>query len=189
MEVQLHKVSDQPHFWANSFTRELSDVLQVESDVSAAIAPQSLPTLPVPAQPGPSLVTGTVHAATPEIVKSRHAYRQGKFAFGNRYDLRGSVDFFLEAIHEDPTYAEAYSGLAAATAIIGQVPNDGMPPSEAKPRAREAAQRALQLNPRLAEAHAVLGNVAMSYDWDLATAEKELLRAIELAPNDPTPHE
>jgi len=189
IDVQLIQVSDQTHLWADSFTRELSDVLQVESDVSAAIARQILATLPLPAQPGPSLVTGTVHAATPEIVKSRHAYRQGKFAFGNRYDLRGSVDFFLDAIHEDPTYAEAYSGLAAATAIIGQVPNDGMPPSEAKPRAREAAQRALQLNPRLAEAHAVLGNVAMSYDWDLATAEKELRRAIELDPNDPTPHE
>ncbi len=189
IDVQLIQVSDQTHLWADSFTRELSDVLQVESDVSAAIARQILATLPLPAQPGPSLVTGTVHAATPEIVKSRHAYRQGKFAFGNRYDLRGSVDFFLDAIHEDPTYAEAYSGLAAATAIIGQVPNDGMPPSEAKPRAREAAQRALQLNPRLAEAHAVLGNVAMSYDWDLATAEKELRRAIELDPNNPTPHE
>src|SRR5713226_2001669 len=189
IDVQLIQVSDETHLWADSFTRELSDVLQVESDVSAAIARQILATLPLPAQPAPAVQTGTVHAATPEIVKSRHAYRQGKFAFGNRYDLRGSVDFFLDAIHEDPTYAEAYSGLAAATAIIGQVPNDGMPPSEAKPKAREAAQRALQLNPRLAEAHAVLGNVAMSYDWDLATAEKELRRAIELNPNDPTPHE
>src|SRR6266852_1188635 len=189
IDVQLIQVSDQTHLWADSFTRELSDVLQVESDVSAAIARQILATLPLPAQPAPSLVTGTVHAATPEIVKSRHAYRQGKFAFGNRYDLRSSIGFFLEAIHEDPSYAEAYSGLAAATAIIGQVPNDGMPPSEAKPKAREAAQRALQLNPRLAEAHAVLGNVAMSYDWDLATAEKELRRAIELDPNNPTPHE
>src|SRR5712692_11420972 len=189
IDVQLIQVSDQTHLWADSFTRELSDVLQVESDVSAAIARQILATLPLPAQPAPSLVTGTVHAATPEIVKSRHAYRQGKFAFGNRYDLRSSIGFFLEAIHEDPSYAEAYSGLAAATAIIGQVPNDGMPPSEAKPKAREAAQKALQLNPRLAEAHAVLGNVAMSYDWDLATAEKELRRAIELNPNDPTPHE
>src|SRR5258708_1039503 len=64
-----------------------------------------------------------------------------------------------------------------------------MPPGEAKPKAREAAQRALQLNPRLAEAHAVLGNVAMSYEWDLPTADKELRRAIELNPNDPTPHE
>jgi TolB-like protein/Tfp pilus assembly protein PilF len=191
IDVQLIQVSDETHLWADSFTRELSDLLQVESDVSAAIARQVLATLPLPPSPKPpsSLRGGTVHAATPEIAKSRHAYLQGKFAWGSRGDLRSSIKFFEEAIHGDPTYAEAYAGLAAATAILGQVPNDGIPPSEAKPKARDAAQKALQLNPRLAEAHAVLGNVAMSYDWDLATAEKELRRAIELNPNDPTPHE
>src|SRR2546427_12864589 len=189
IDVQLIQVSDETHLWADSFTRELSDVLQVESDVSAAIARQILATLPLPPQPAPTLRPGTVHAATPEIAESRHAYHQGKFALGSRFDLRSSIAFFQEAIRKDPPYAEAYAGLAGATAILGQVPNDGMPPGEAKPRAREAAQRALQLNPRLAEAHAVLGNVAMSYDWDLATAEKELRRAIELDPNDPTPHE
>jgi TolB-like protein/Flp pilus assembly protein TadD len=191
IDVQLIQVSDETHLWADSFTRELSDVLQVESDVSAAIARQVLATLPVP--PGPRLPTslrsGIVHAATPEVAKSRHAYHQGKFAYGSRGDLRGSIVFFEQAIHDDPTYAEAYAGLAEATAILGQVPNDGMPPGEAKPRAREAAQRALQLNPQLAEAHAVLGNVAMSYDWDLPTAEGELRRAIELNANDPTAHE
>ncbi len=191
INVQLIQVSDQTHLWADSFTRELSDVLQVESDVSAAIARQILATLPVPStrQAKLSVRSGTVHAATPEIAQSRHAYHQGRFAFGNRYDLRSSITFFEEAIRKDPSYAEAYAGLAAATAIMWQVPNDGMSPGEAKPRAEAAAQRALQLNPKLAEAHAVLGNVAMSYDWDLGTAEKELRRAIELNPNDPTPEE
>ena len=162
----------------------------MESDVSAAIARQILATLPLPPspQPAPSQGSGTVHAATPEIAKSRDAYRRGKFAWGGRGDLRGSIIFFEQAIHDDPSYAEAYVGLAASTAILGQVPNDGIPPRQAKSKAREAAQRALQLNPHLAEAHAVLGNVA-TMDWDLATAEKELRRAIELNPNDPTPHE
>jgi TolB-like protein/Tfp pilus assembly protein PilF len=191
IDVKLIQVSDETHLWADSFTRELSDVLQVESDVSDAIARQVLATLPLTpsSQPQPSARLGIAHAASPEVANARHAYLQGKFAWGNRGDLRSSIKFFEEAIHEDPTYAEAYAGLAAATAILGQVPNDGMPPGVAKPKARDAAQKALQLNPRLADAHAVLGNVAMSYDWDLATAEKELRRAIELAPNAPTPHE
>src|SRR6266403_271244 len=190
IDVQLIQVSDQTHLWSESFPRELSDVLQVESDVSAAIARQILVTLPAPSVPPPtSTRPATVHAATQEIASSRHAYLQGKFAWGSRGDLRSSITFFQQAIDDDPKFAEAYAGLAAATAILGQVPNDGMPPSEAKPRAKEAARQALQINPKLAEAHAVLGNVAMSYDWDLATAEKNLRRAIELAPNEPTPHE
>lgn len=189
IDVQLIQVSDQTHLWSESFPRELSDVLQVESDVSAAIARQILVTLPAPSVPPPaSAGPATVHAATPEIANSRRAYLQGKFAWGSRGDLRSSITFFQQAIHDDPKFAEAYAGLAAATAILGQVPNDGMPPSDAKPRAKEAAQQALQINPKLAEAHAVLGNVAMSYDWDLATAGKNLRRAIELAPNEPTPH-
>lgn len=191
IDVQLLQVSDETHLWAESFTRELSDVLQVESDVSAEIARQILATLPVPPSPQVStlLRSGTVHASTPEFASSRHAYYQGIFAWGSRGDLRGSIKFFEQAIHDDPNYGEAYAGLAASTAILGQVPNDGIPPREAKPKAREAAERALQLNPRLSEAHAVLGNVAMSYDWDLFTAEKEFRRAIELNPSDPSAHE
>jgi TolB-like protein/Flp pilus assembly protein TadD len=191
IDVQLIQVSDQTHLWAESFTRELSDVLQVESDVSATIAQKILDTLPLASSPQPrlSMGAGTVHASTPEIANSRHEYHQGKFAWGSRGDLRSSIKFFERAIQDDPKYAEAYAGLAAATAVLGQTPNDGIPPREAKPKAKEAAEHALQLNPRLSEAHAVLGNVAMSYEWNLATAEKELLKAIELNPNDPTAHE
>src|SRR5467141_3631180 len=105
IDVQLIQVSDETHLWTDSFTRELSDVLQVESDVSAAIARQVLATLPLPPspQPQPSLGSGTVHAATPKIAQSRHAYHQGKFAWGNRYDLPSSIVFFEEAIHDDPS--------------------------------------------------------------------------------------
>src|SRR5207302_11088413 len=88
IDVQLIQVSDETHLWADSFTRELSDVLQVESDVSAAIARQILATLPLPPQPPPAFRGSTVHAATPEVAHSRHAYHQDKFALGSRYDLR-----------------------------------------------------------------------------------------------------
>jgi len=68
------------------------------------------------------------------------------------------------------------------------VPYDDLAPSDAKPKAREAAKRALELDPNLAEAHAVLGNVAFSYDWNFETAEQEFQRAISLGPNNPTSH-
>jgi serine/threonine-protein kinase len=68
------------------------------------------------------------------------------------------------------------------------VPYDDTPPGEAKPKARAAAERALQLDPQLSEAHAVLANVAFSYDWDFEAAEREFQRAIALDPNNPTPH-
>ena len=130
---------------------------------------------------------GTVSAEA--ATRSSDAFLKGEILWTNRENLKKSIALFEEAIHENPYNAQAYAGLASATAIIGQVPNDGMPPQEAEPKARDAAQRALQLDPRLVEAHAVLGNVAMSYDWDLKTAENELRLSIDLNPNYPTAHE
>jgi len=72
--------------------------------------------------------------------------------------------------------------------LLGQVPYDDMSPSEAKPKARDAAEHALQLDPQLAEAHAVLANVSFSYDWNFETAEREFQRALALGPNNPIPH-
>jgi len=197
IDVRLIETSDASYAWTQSFTRELSDFLQVESDVADTVGRKMLAALPAPPQSkavGPSL-NGLVHASSPEIAKSRDDYLRGLFNWGSRGDWRGNVDlvasieFYQKAIQEDPSYAEAYAGLAAATAVLGQVPNDGLPPRDAKPKAREAAQHALQLDPRLAGAHAVLGNVAMGYDWDLTTAEKELQQSIGLNPSDPGAHE
>lgn len=191
IDVQLIQASDETPVWADSFTRELSDFLQVESDVADTIAGKMKATLPVPpasaparGQPAPS-----APVSAEALAKSRDAYLRGSFTWGSRGDLRSSIHFFEQAIQQDPSYAQAYAGLAAATTIIGQVPNDGMPPREAMPKAKEAAQHALRLDPRLAEAHAVLGLVAMSYDWDLHNAENELKLAIDLNPNNTSAHE
>jgi TolB-like protein/Tfp pilus assembly protein PilF len=191
IDVQLIQVSDETPMWADSFTRELSDFLQVESDVADTIALRMKASLPVP--PASARTRGQPALPAPVsaemLAKSRDAYLRGRFTWGSRGDLRSSIDFFEQAIQQDPSYAQAYAGLAAATAIIGQVPNDGMPPRDAKPKAKEAAQHALRLDPRLAEAHAVLGNVAMSYDWDLQNAENELKLAIDLNPSNASAHE
>jgi len=195
IEVQLIQTSDASFAWTESFTRELSDFLSVESDVADTVGKQILTTLPGATSSkatSPTLEHGDhspTIGPTPAVAKSRDDYLRARFIWSSRGDLPSSIRFFNDAIREDPSYAEAYAGLAGATAILGQAPNDGMPPRDAKPKAREAAKHALQLDPRLAYAHAVLGNVAMSYDWDLAAAEKELQLAIALNPNDPTAHE
>jgi len=189
IDVRLIQASDEAQAGADSFTRDLSDFLQVESEVSESVARKMVSTLPgaSPAESSSAakhLGTVSVEAAT----KSSDAFLKGEILWTNRENLKKSIELFEEAIHENPYNAQAYAGLASATAIIGQVPNDGIPPQEAEPKARDAAQRALQLDPRLVEAHAVLGNVAMSYDWDLKAAENELRLSIDLNPNYPTAH-
>ncbi len=190
IDVRLIQASDEAEAGADSFTRDLSDFLQVESEVSETVARKMVSTLPGASPTESSSAAkhlGTVSAEA--ATKSSDAFLKGEILWTNRANLKKSIELFEEAIHENPYNAQAYAGLASATAIIGQVPNDGMPPQVAEPKARDAAQRALQLDPRLVEAHAVLGNVAMSYDWDLKTAENELRLSIDLNPNYPTAHE
>jgi TolB-like protein/Tfp pilus assembly protein PilF len=190
IDVRLIQASDEAQAGSDSFTRDLSDFLQVESDVSAAVARKIGDTLPGASTSEPAYAEKHLGIVTAEAASnSSDAYLKGEILWTSRGDLKKSVALFEKAIQENPYNAQAYVGLANATAIIGQVPNDGMPPQDAKPKAREAAQHALDLDSRLAEAHAVLGNVAMSYDWDFATAERELKTAIEMNPNYPTAHE
>ena len=190
IDIRLIQASDEAEAGSDSFTRELSDFLQVESEVSEAIARKLVATLPTASQPADVRAARRTGIVSMEAAsKSSDAFLKGEVIWTNRGDLKNSIALFEEAIREDPYNAQAYAGLARATAIIGQVPNDGITPQESQPKAREAAQRALELDPRLAEARAVLGNVAMSYDWDLPTAEKEFKTAIQLNPNYPTAHE
>jgi tetratricopeptide (TPR) repeat protein len=116
-------------------------------------------------------------------------YLRGRFYWTNRSDVHKSIGAYQNAIQKDPSYALAYAGLASGYALLGQVPYDDMPPIQAKPKAREAAERALQLDPQLGEAHSVLANVAFSYDWDFEAAEREFQRALALDQNDPTAHQ
>jgi TolB-like protein/tetratricopeptide (TPR) repeat protein len=183
IDVQLIQVSDQTHLWAASYDRDLDDILRVQDDVGAAVASQ----IPVALNPPNSRAAFAVTRRTvnPEAYD---AYLRGRFYWTNRGDLHKSIDAYQQAIQKDPQYALAYAGLASSYALLGQVPYDDLKPSDAKPKAREAAERALQLYPELAEAHAVLGNVAFSYDWNFEKAEQEFQQAIALGPNNPTSH-
>jgi TolB-like protein/Tfp pilus assembly protein PilF len=184
IDVQLIQVSDQTHLWADSYTGDLGDILHVQDEVTAAVAGQIRVALPVGAL-GVNGAKGTARTVNPEAYDD---YLRGRFYWTNRGDLHKSIEAYLQAIEKDPNYALAYAGLASAYAVMGQVPYDDISPTEAKPKAREAAERALQLDPRLGEAHSVLANVSFSYDWNFEAAEHEFQRALALGQNDPTAH-
>jgi TolB-like protein/Tfp pilus assembly protein PilF len=183
IDVQLIQVSDQTHLWTDSYDRDLDDILGVQDDVGAKIASQIRLALNPSATTGSA--TSTKRTVDPDVYD---AYLRGRFYWTNRADLRKSIDAYQQAVQKDPNYALAYAGLASAYALLGQVPYDDLPPAEVRPKAKEAAQRAISLDPELAEPHAVLANLAFSYDWDFDAAEREFQRALALDPNDPTAH-
>jgi TolB-like protein/cytochrome c-type biogenesis protein CcmH/NrfG len=185
IDVQLIQVSDQTHLWADSYTGDIGDILRVQDEVAAAVASHIRVALPVGA-PGVNGAKGTARAVNSEAYD---AYLRGRFYWTNRGDLHKSIDAYLQAINKEPDYALAYAGLASAYALLGQVPYDDTPPVDAKPKARQAAERALQLDPQSGEAHSVMANVSFSYDWDFEAAEREFQRALTLGQNDPTAHQ
>jgi tetratricopeptide (TPR) repeat protein len=183
IDVQLIQVSDQTHLWADSYNRDLTDILLVQDEVGAAVASQIRLALATATEMSSSRTA--TRSVNPEAYD---AYLLGRFYWTNRGDLKKSIEAYQEAVQKDPQYALAYAGLAGSYALLGQVPYDDMSPVEAKPKARAAAEHALQLDSLLAEPHAVLANVAYSYDWNFDVAEKEFQRAFALGPNNPTPH-
>jgi TolB-like protein len=183
IDVHLIQVSDQTDLWADSYSRDLTDILLVQDEVGAAVASQIRTTLATATE-----MSTTRFAKHSVNAEAYDAYLAGRFYWTNRGDLHKSIEAYQLAIQKDPQYALAYAGLAGSYALLGQVPYDDMPPIEAKPKARAAAEHALQLDPLLGEAHAVLANVAFSYDWNFEVAEQEFQRALALSPNDPTPH-
>ena len=128
----------------------------------------------------------TTRAVAPEVYE---AYLKGRYHWNQRTDesLRAAVAEFQRALSLDPTYAPAYAALADCYNLLGTVMVGGGSPQQWRPRAAEAAIKALQIDPGLAEAHATLGYVR-HYNWEWEAAEQSLRRAIELNPSNALAH-
>ena len=175
--AQLIQVDQQTPLWAESYNRTLEDIFSVQRDVaeraSASLALTVLP--PANAEPAPPTKSQAAHQA---YLRARYFRDQG-----TEEGFYRALDYFRLAVAEDPLYARAYAGLASCQCLLAGHGLEILPPDEAMPRARELADRALELDAGVAEAQAVLGMVRMKYEWDFAGAEESFLKALGLNPS------
>jgi TolB-like protein/DNA-binding winged helix-turn-helix (wHTH) protein/tetratricopeptide (TPR) repeat protein len=175
ISAQLIDGKTDAHLWARSFDRDLSDVLMLESEVAQAVVGE----IRVELTPADVARVPSAHVVSR---KAHDAYLRGRFAWSSRRtkrDLEQSISFYRQAIDEDPQYALAYAGMADSYAVLED--NGEMSASEANPRIKVAAMKAVEADPTLAEAHMMLADVKEN-EWDWAGAEQEYKHAIELNP-------
>jgi TolB-like protein/Tfp pilus assembly protein PilF len=182
--AQLIQDVDQTHVWAETYERDLGDVLVLESEVARAVARA----IALKLTPDAQARLASARSVRPE---SYQDYLRGRYFWNRRTEaaLKQAIGYFQRAIAADPDYARAYSGLADCYSSLGASSAVGaLPPRQAMPEAKAAALKALQIDGTLAEAHNSLAQVHLLYDWDLAASEKEFRRALELDPEYTTAH-
>ena len=180
VSVELDDVRHGKQLWGEQYSRKLADLLAVQSEISNEISQRLR-----------SHLSGEdrkqLTKASTKNPEAYQLYLKGNY-YTSKYTIEGfrkGVDYYKQAIALDPNYALAYDGLAYnySNAI-----DWAMVPSDAGPKTKEAARKALEIDETLSNAHVSLALVAGWYDWDPATAEKEFKRAIELNPKEARAH-
>jgi TolB-like protein/Tfp pilus assembly protein PilF len=181
--TQLVQASDQTHLWSQSYDGDSRDLLGLESRIAAA-AVRELSLALIRAGATPRLADLSARRTNWRVAtvdpEAHELYLQGRYFWSKRssVDILKSLDYFQKAVAKDPNYAAAYVGIADAYGMLAA--NDQAPADEVVPKAREAAQRALRIDPGLAEAHAALAHIKFFYDWDFPAADAEYRRALDL---------
>jgi TolB-like protein/DNA-binding winged helix-turn-helix (wHTH) protein/Tfp pilus assembly protein PilF len=182
--AQLIRLKDQTHLWTRQYDREPGNLLTIQDEIAQEIADEIRLRIG-----GHERINSSKQAALSRRASEAYElYLKGRYFWNKRtkQGLQQAIEYFQRAIDKDPAYARAYAGLAETYALMGGY--SGLPPTGFIPKARAAAQRALELDERLPEAHTALAVIAQTYDWDWPTAEKEYRRAIQLNPNYATAH-
>jgi TolB-like protein/Tfp pilus assembly protein PilF len=179
--VQLVDVASGYHVWSERYDRSAADVFAVQDE----IAGQVVEALRLKLDPRQARMRRYTHD-----VEAYHLYLKGIHFWNKRHEggLQKALDAFALAIEKDASYAPAWAGLADSYAIVSHSLYDILPPREAMPRAREAALRALQIDPTLAAPHATLGWIRLHYEWTWAEAEAGFSQALERDPGRAASH-
>ena len=182
--AQLIRASSDKHLWAQSYEVELRDILTVQKEVARSIAEQ----IRLELNPHEQRRLDQPQAVNGEAYES---YLKGRFFWNKRTGegLKKAIDYFSQAIQEDPNYAPAYAGLADSYALAGDWKYGVLAPREAYPRAKAAAKKAIALDSTLGEAHISLAFCLDGFDWDFESAGREFTRGIALSPGYATGHE
>jgi len=183
VNVQLINAMTNAHLWADIYDRKLTDIFAVESDIAKTIADTLQAKLSSSAE--------HVLASRPtENSEAHELYLKGRYFWNRRTgaNLQKAAEYFEQAIAKDPKYALAYSGLADCHVLLPAYADLGSNPRDELPKALEAAQKAVELDDTLAEAHTSLAR-ALASNLQLSAAMSEFKRAIELNPSYATAHQ
>ena len=184
--VQLIDVATEAALWADKFDEAPADIFSIEDSISSRVADALVPEL-----------TGherrSLTQRPTQNAEAYDLYLHGRFWLSRRTGeaMRKAVECFERAVQLDPQYALAHASIAEAYVLlsIASATIEAASPREVVPLALAAAQRALAIDDKLSEAYAVLGHVALNYDWNWPAAEAALQRAISLKPNNPAAHQ
>jgi eukaryotic-like serine/threonine-protein kinase len=176
ISAELIEASTDQHLWAETYDRDLGDVLKLQSEVAQAVA-QAIQAQLTPAQQARLRSAPAVHPQAYE------AYLKGRSseAASTQAGIKQAQAYFEEAARRDPSFALAYVGLADCYLDLGAFRR--IPPQDAYRHGTEALNKALHLDETLGEAHSTLGYLEWQYGWDWQTAEKEMRYAVEANPN------
>ena len=179
--AQLIRAPIDKHLWAHSYEGDLRDVLTLQENVAKDIAGEILAQLTPEEQ-------ARLKNARPVNPTAYEAYLRGNYFADKRTaeDLTKAIEYFEEAIRDDPKWAPPYAGLADVYNVLSEY--KAVPAHEYHTKASVAARRAVELDDSLAEAHVELGNVAILDNYDWSGSEQEFQRAIELNPGKATAH-
>src|SRR5580700_5559099 len=174
--VQLIDAATEGHVWARNYDRQLDDIFAVQSEIAEKVANELSVKLV-------SSERARLERKPTEDTEVYMLYLKGRHYWNERSDegLLKAVSYFEKAVERDKDFALGYSGLADCYVVMGR--NGPGPSAPSYEKAREAVEKALELDPELAEAHAALGGILHHADYDWRAAEAEYKRAIELKPN------
>ena len=183
VSAELMDVGRDSQVWGEQYSKKLADIQGIQEEISKAIATN----LRIELSGKEQQQIAKRDTQNPEAYQ---LYLRGRFYWNQRTDegVKKGLEYFEQATEKDPGYALAYAGVADSYAV-GNGQYLGLTAREARPKAKAAALKALEIDDSLAEAHTTLADTYLYYDWDFPKAQQEFLRAIAANPNYPTAHQ